>query len=179
MMSDSIRDKRTLMLITSVPAFAVVAAVAYWAPLLFRFVTLPSDDASARLIFAVQCLLGPACMLWAGVQFAGRRFLYPDAIDGTRTPANRGLEINLRYNLNTLEQLVLAAVAWSNLALVLSHDRLVLIPAMATLFVIGRITFWIGYLWRPVARAFGMILTALPTAVTYVWLLAYWIHRAA
>jgi len=113
--------------------------------------------------------------LWIGVQVAGRRAWVPGAIDGTRFPDNHALEINLRYNLNTLEQLVLAAIAWVNLALILKPSELVVIPAMAFLFVIGRITFWLGYLWRPEARAFGMILTALPTGASFVWLLLHWI----
>lgn len=176
-MSEDLREKRKLMLVLSLPAFAVVGAVLVWAPALFGFIPLPSEDAAARLAFVAKCLFVPACMLWVGIQFAGRRFLYPDAIDGTRTPQNRGLEINLRYNLNTLEQLILAATAWSNLALAIDREHLVLIPAMAALFVIGRATFWLGYMWRPVARAFGMILTALPSAGTFVWLLAHWISQ--
>jgi hypothetical protein len=55
-----------------------------------------------------------------------------------------------------------------------SHEKLVLIPAMALLFMAGRLTFWIGYLMRPVARAFGMILTAPPTVGSIPWLLAHW-----
>jgi hypothetical protein len=176
-MADDLRDKRKLMLWASIPAFAAVALSAYYARTLFVFVTLPDEGTATRLGFVVQCLLAPACMLWIGIQFAGRRFLYRDAIDGTRTPTNHGLEINLRYNVNTLEQLVLATFAWSNFALVAERDQLVFIPAMASLFVIGRATFWIGYLWRPVARAFGMILTALPTALTFLWLLGYWIRK--
>jgi len=34
-------------------------------------------------------------------------------------PQSPGLQINLRYNQNTLEQTVLAAVAWSGLGLAL------------------------------------------------------------
>jgi hypothetical protein len=176
-MSENLFEKRKLMLVASLPAFAVVGAVLVWAHALFGFIPGPGDDAAARLAFVAKCLFAPACTLWVGVQFAGRRFLYPDAIDGTRTPQNHGLEINLRYNLNTLEQLVLAAAAWSNLALAIDQEHLVLIPAMAALFVVGRATFWLGYLWRPVARAFGMILTALPTAGTFVWLLAHWLSQ--
>ena len=143
-MTDDLREKRKWLLLASLPAFAVVALTAHFAHEVFAFVTLPDNDASSRLAFVVKCLFGPACTLWVGVQFAGRRFLYRDAIDGTRTPANHGLEINLRYNLNTLEQLVLAAFAWSNLAMIADRDELVFIPAMASLFVIGRAAFWIG-----------------------------------
>ena len=99
------------------------------------WVRLPADDAGDRLAFVIQWLVAPGLTLLVGVVAAGRRGFYKDAIDGTRAPANKALEINLRYNLNTLEQVVLAAIAWAGLALGLPHDRLVLIPAMASLFV--------------------------------------------
>jgi hypothetical protein len=111
--------------------------------------------------------------LLAGIVAAGRRGFIADAIDGTRTPANHGLEINLRYNQNTLEQTVLVAIAWGAMAPLLPRDELVLIPAMAFLFAFGRITFWIGYLLHPLGRAFGMVLTAAPTLAAYVWLVSH------
>src|ERR1051326_43556 len=68
------------------------------------------DDVAARLAFAAKWLLVPALCLLAGIGALGSlRFFSDDAIDGTRTPASRTLEINIRYNLNTLEQTVLAA----------------------------------------------------------------------
>jgi hypothetical protein len=39
------------------------------------------------------------------------------------------------------------------------------------LVVLVCITFWIGYLLHPLARAFGMVLTVLPTLAAYLWLL--------
>ena len=39
-------------------------------------------------------------------------FFVDDAIDGARVSKNRLIEITLRYNQNTLEQTVLAAIAW-------------------------------------------------------------------
>ena len=112
----------------------------------------PADDLATRLAFAARWLLAPDCALLVGIVAAGRRGFYPDAIDGTRTPANRGLEIGLRYNQNTLEQVVLAAIAWLGLAIRAPHAGLAFIPAMAVLFVVGRATFWIGYLLHPTAR---------------------------
>ncbi len=176
-MTSDFRRKQWFIAATSVPAFVVVGATLYFAHSWFSFATMPADTTDDRLVFVLQWLLLPGAMLWIGVQFAGRRWLYPDAIEGSRFPQNHGLEINLRYNTNTLEQFVLAAVAYVNLALVLDREYLILIPAMASLFVVGRITFWTGYLWRPVARGFGMILTALPTAGSFVWLLAHWTMR--
>ena len=148
-----------------------VALTLYFAPRLFSSAALPPAGAAERLAFVVHWLLLPAVTLLVGVVLAARRGFHAGTIEGTRTPAGCGMEINLRYNQNTLEQLVLAACAWTALALVVPQDRLVLIPAMATLFVIGRATFWVGYLLHPMGRAFGMVLTVLPTLCAFGWLL--------
>jgi hypothetical protein len=134
---------------------------------------LPADNVPDRLVFVLHWLLIPGLSLLVGVWIAGRRGFIPDAIEGTRTPASHAFEINLRYNQNTLEQVVLAAIAWANLGFALPQERLVLIPALATLFGIGRAAFWIGYLINPMGRAFGMVLTVLPTIAAYVWLVAH------
>jgi hypothetical protein len=124
-----------------------------------------------RLALAARWMLVPAFCLLAGIGMtANRRFLSAEQIDGGGAPAGSAFDINLRYNLNTLEQTVLAAVAWTGLALSLKSENLSLIPVMAGLFGVGRIAFWIGYLMAPWARAFGLGLTFYPTAVALVWL---------
>ncbi len=164
------RRKQLIGVAGAFVAALVVVVVYKTAALIFAAVALPADDPAHRMAFAARWLLLPGLTLLAGVWAAARRGFYPDAIDGTRTPANHALEINLRYNMNTLEQVVLAAIAWSGLALALPLDRLVLIPAMAWLFAVGRVTFWIGYLIHPMGRAFGMVLTILPTIMAFGWL---------
>lgn len=129
------------------------------------------DDEGARLAYAARWLLLPALCLLAGVGLmANRRFFSSDAMDGSRAPESHSLEINLRYNQNTLEQAVLAAAAWAGLVLVLPHERLGLIAMLAIVFALGRGLFWIGYLIAPWARAVGFGLTFYPTAVVLVWL---------
>jgi hypothetical protein len=164
------RRKQLLGIAGALPAFVAVALTLDHAKCLFAFVALPSDDLAARLAFAVRWMLLPGFCLLVGVVVAGRRGFVPDAIEGTRTPTSRSLEINLRYNQNTVEQLVLACIAWAGLVTRLPIADLLLIPAMAMLFVIGRGTFWIGYLLHPMGRAFGMVLTVLPTLGSYAWL---------
>lgn len=133
--------------------------------------TLFIDDTASRLVFAAKWLLVPGFCLLAGIALAAnRRFFSADGIDGTRAPASAALEINLRYNQNTLEQLMLAAVAWPVLAVLLPAHQLGLIPVLAAFFAAGRIAFWIGYLIAPWARAFGFALTFYPTVALYVWL---------
>jgi hypothetical protein len=124
-----------------------------------------------RLTLAVRWLLVPGFCLLVGVGFtANRRFFSAEAIDGGPPGAPGAFEINLRYNTNTLEQTVLAAIAWTGLALALPAKDLELIPALAGLFAAGRAAFWLGYLYAPWARAFGLGLTFYPTIAAFVWL---------
>jgi hypothetical protein len=133
--------------------------------------TILIDDAAARLAFAAKWLLVPGFALLIGIAMvANRRFFSQDGIDGTRAPASPGLEINLRYNQNTLEQTLLVVIAWPLLALWLPAPRLGLIPVLAVLFGAGRAAFWIGYRIAPWARAFGFALTFYPTVAVFVWL---------
>jgi hypothetical protein len=168
------RQQQLTAMLGAVPAFVIVFLCWRYAHDLLLDIKLPNDDAASRLAFVVRWLLFPGLTLVAGIQFAARRGFIPDAIDGTRTPANHALEINLRYNLNTVEQLVVAVLAWLGLAVMLPVDQLIAIPASTMLFTFGRLTFWIGYLIHPLARAFGMTLTALPTLCAYAWLLWHW-----
>jgi hypothetical protein len=132
---------------------------------------LPTN-AGERLAFAARWLLVPGVALFAGVGLtANRRFFLPDAIDGQRKVEDNAFEINQRYNLNTLEQAILAAIAWIGLALVLPVEELGVIARMAVLFGVGRAAFWLGYLYAPWARAFGMGLTAYPSFAALVFLM--------
>lgn len=130
-----------------------------------------SAEAGDRLAFVARWLLVPGLCLLAGIGMtANQRFLKADAIDGERSVGPGAFEVNLRYNQNTLEQTVLAAIAWAGLALASPLDDLSLIPKLALLFGVGRAAFWIGYLYAPWARAFGMGLTAYPSFGALVWL---------
>ncbi|MCK9684567.1 MAPEG family protein [Scleromatobacter humisilvae] len=173
------RRKQLLVVAQSAAAAMVVVAIGWHASSLFAATVPPADDLATRLAFAVRWLLAPGCTLLAGVQVAAGRGLHPDAIDGTPTPKSHALEIALRYNRNTVEQTLLAAIAWLGLAVSAPHAALAFVPAMAALFVVGRVAFWIGYLVYPIARAFGMALTALPTIAADAWLVAHWLGAHA
>jgi hypothetical protein len=168
---NSFRRKQLLGILGALPGFIVVGWVILHAGSLFSSTAMTSGDSASRMAFAVGWMSIPGLCLLLGVIIAARRGFVADAIDGTRTPASHSLEINLRYNQNTVEQTLLACIAWMGLAICLPPADLVLIPAMATLFAIGRVTFWIGYLIHPMARSFGMVLTVLPTLGSYAWLI--------
>lgn len=164
------RDQRGIMA-QAVSAIAVLLLAWLFRDTFTNMLPLPSDTQDGRLMLVGQWLLLPGLALLAGVLAMATGRFFMGATDGSRTPAAHGLEVNLRYNLNTLEQIVLAAIAWAGLASALPHAQLNLIPLLATVFVVGRAAFWLGYLFRPVARAFGFLLTFLPTCICYLWLL--------
>ncbi len=161
--------RKQLFILMGVLAAAAVCALAAWHALGGH---APEPVATAdRLALAWRCLLVPGLTLLAGIGMtANQRFLRADAIDGGAAKGPGFLEINLRYNTNTLEQTVLAAIAWNGLSLNLAPQNLSLIPTLAALFAVGRAAFWAGYVYAPWARAFGLGLTAYPTFFALVWL---------
>lgn len=168
--------KQRIAIAFSVPAMIVVAAVLLFWRQLTTGLPVPIDDPASRLAFAVQWLVWPGMTLLAGIFGASRRGFYEEAIEGTRTPAPWTLEVNLRYNTNTVEQVLLAAIAWLGLAASAPVSYLSAIPVMAVLFVLGRVAFWVGYAINPLARTFGMTLSALPTILAYGYLMAQYVQ---
>lgn len=164
--------RRKQIFVTIGATAAIVSLLMLWLHLAELQLPLPhADDQISRLAFAARWLLLPGLALFAEIAVVAKlRFFVPDAIDGARESQSRLLEITLRYNQNALEQTVLAAIAWAALALTLPHQMLTLIPAMAIVFIVGRVLFWIGYLIAPVARALGLGLSAYPTFAALIWL---------
>ena len=160
--------KQILIALGMLAAVAVCVAVATRA--LGAHATAPVATGD-RLALAWRWLLVPGLCLLAGIAAtANQRFLRADLIDGGAPQQPGWAEINLRYNLNTLEQTVLAAIAWTGLSLALRPQDLGLIPAMAGLFAAGRAAFWLGYLYAPWARACGLGLTFYPTMAAMLWM---------
>jgi len=93
------------------------------------------------------------------VSVANSRFL-SDAIDPLAQKETLAQIVNGRVTDNTLQQNFLFLVATLALSTVLSPQRLQVIPAMTIVFVLARITFWIGYRVDPLLRAPGMAATA-------------------
>lgn len=165
-------QKQLIGVVGAAVGFAFLWCAYTYAHVLTHDVRMPDNDLAQRLAFVARWLVMPGFTLLLGVIVAARRGFLPDAIDGTRTPSNHALEINLRYNQNTMEQVVLAVIAWVGLAATPAAD-LSLLPVAATTFCIGRVAFWIGYLIHPMGRAFGMVVTVVPTLLAYAWLIRH------
>ncbi len=127
-------------------------------------------DTSWRLAYALKWEVIATLCLLAGVwKIANRRFFIPEAIEGDPAPS---IEIDRRYLQNTLEQLVLAIVAHLALVTIVAPESIRAIAVLVMLFVIGRVTFWVGYHYSGPARAFGFGTTFYPTVAVYVFLLS-------
>ncbi|HAX89473.1 MAG TPA: hypothetical protein DCY91_25255 [Cyanobacteria bacterium UBA11370] len=104
-------------------------------------------------------------MLFAGFLSVGNARFLSHAINPLAGAESERMRVHLRYLSNTLEQVVLFFITNLILATFLDTNSIKLIPILVTLFILGRIAFWIGYLKNPLYRAFGMGVTAYPTAI--------------
>ncbi|MBL8552229.1 MAG: MAPEG family protein [Hyphomonadaceae bacterium] len=86
------------------------------------------------------------------------------------------LAVKAAFLQNTLEQSVIAIGAHLTLATLIDGSALALIVGAVVLFVIGRAAFLFGYPNGAGARAFGMVVTALPSICAAIW--ALWLIGA-
>ena len=123
----------------------------------------------SRLIFSLRCQIFPVLMLFAGIVAVGNGRFSSPAINPLANAESEAMRIHLRYLSNTLEQFVLFFVGSLILSTFLDTYSIKLIPILATLFVFGRIAFWIGYLKEPIERAFGLGVTLYPTIAVLIY----------
>jgi uncharacterized MAPEG superfamily protein len=116
----------------------------------------PAATEAMRMGAACAALLPTAALLAAMVatQMIGRAT--SAAIDPTAGDDNRFLQVNQRVLTNTVEQLAILVPALLALAAVTSPAAMPRVVALALVFALARLVFWIGYLCHPVLRAAGM-----------------------
>lgn len=133
---------------------------------------LPADTLADRLAFALRWQLPPAAMLLTMIGFiAGARPLWSETVGGSPDAAR--LERHVRVLRNTVEQLFLMVLAHLSLATLLPARELGLVPALALLFVLARLAFWIGYVRNELYRTVGFVATFYPNI--YALGLALWL----
>lgn len=110
-------------------------------------------------------LLAPALALAFSIaRLARHRFFNAEDIDGSASSAGSDTARQLQSLLqNTLEQAVLAALAYAGWCALAPDFLMPALPAAALLFLLGRILFFAGYAHGAQSRAFGFALTFYPT----------------
>jgi hypothetical protein len=104
-----------------------------------------------------------------GICVVAAQRLNPNLWVGRMAKPNSSLDINTRFILNTFEQFTAFLVAISLVALYSPQEEARALPILTTLFLLGRLLFWIGYHENPYLRAFGFGLTFYPTVAIYIW----------
>ena len=134
-------------------------------------------DFGERLTFVLKADL--VLFLWlAGCVRAvsSGRFSSPADIRGSAFGApSPAIAVRAAILQNTLEQTVLFFPATLILAALMRGSELMLAPFLVGLFLLGRVSFAIGYAKGASGRAFGMALTAAPIIASFalaLWLIA-------
>jgi hypothetical protein len=148
-----------------IPAALVTLVGFAGASVLIPVSALPADEPGARLAWALPWALLPVLVLMVSImRVANYRFSSPEDIDGSGLTAGTSGVLVLRAILqNTLEQAVIAVVAYTIWAAIMPLKWLRAIPIAALLFVAGRILFARGYQRGAPGRAMGFGLTVYPT----------------
>jgi hypothetical protein len=94
--------------------------------------------------------------LAAAIEAVAHERLQSPAFDPLAGYENRRLRVNERYLQNTLEQLVVFAVGLFGVAAYSADGAAMrVVPATATVWVLARFAFWIGYHRSAALRALG------------------------
>lgn len=148
-------------------SLAILAAGYLLLPRMFDF---PTEQADA-LAFALQAELFVALWVVIAIRMVSR-IRFRSAADNRGSAFSKPsavLRIPAAFLQNTLEQGFIAVVAHLALATLITGPALALIPAAVLLFAIGRISFLMGYEKGAAGRAFGIVVTMLPSVLACLW----------
>ena len=116
-------------------------------------------DVSTRLAYTLQMNAFGILPLLLGIIVVGNNRFFSEAIDPTLHREVLATQINGRVVDNTLQQSMLFLVGTLALSANLTGSQMGVISAATIVFIVARITFWIGYRINPLYRAFGMAAT--------------------
>lgn len=146
---------------------SVTSAAAGWGLFLLLRQLLPAPATVADAL--VWILLPPALVLFVLVVAVGNGRFLSKGIDPIQGESPRFVTVSNRALGNTVEQSLIFVLAGVSLVHIHPLDAVGAVPALAVLFVLARVAFWLGYLADSMLRAPGMGLTLQINAVLLVW----------
>lgn len=161
--------KTTLKWIALGLVSAIAANVAAW---VFWPRIDPIVDPVDRLLLAVQCCAGIGFIALLMLQGLWRLPDTPLAEDPLAGAESRRWKINQRVYTNTVEQALIFAPFYLALSIRMDPVSVYMLPALMTIWCVGRLLFWAGYQHSLNARAIGMDWTTVTTMVAAVWFVA-------
>jgi hypothetical protein len=145
--------------------FALAKLYWHWVPVAWTI-----GDRLELVIKNAVIAIAPAVL---AICIVAAQRLDPSMFVGRVPKPNSPVDINNRFILNTVEQFILYFIGNAGLALYCPPEEARTLIILTTLFVTGRLLFWIGYHYNPYMRAFGFGLTFYPTVAVYTWLILF------
>ena len=133
------------------------------------------DTEIARIVYTLKLNVVAVLPFLIGVGMVGNGRFLSNAIDPLRHAEDNAMEINGRVVANTLEQNFVFFIGTLALSTLLDAQTIKIIPSLVIVYIIARITFWIGYRINPLYRAPGMAGTlymniGILLSVLYLWI---------
>jgi hypothetical protein len=155
-----------------------LAALVTLLALLAVYLLSKSGTDTLRLSAPAASALAALALVWCIADIARKRFFHADVIGGAAYdyPGSE-IAVDKAVLQNTLEQTVLAVVAYNGLTAAVPRLGPVLLPALVGLFLLGRVFFVGGYRKGAGGRALGFGLTFYPTVAAYLIFVAAFVVR--
>ena len=123
---------------------------------------------SDRVIYTLKWQTFTMLSLLLGIMRVILVRIFTKAMDPIYGKSEHLIMVYLKNVQNTVEQALLSVTGQLILSTYISPSFLTrVVPVLVTLFVIGRILFYIGYMCDPKNRAFGFALSWLPNLYIY------------
>jgi len=128
-------------------------------------------DYSDRLAFLMRTMVFVSLPLLFGIIAIAFQRLDPRNVIGQKLRTDTPADINKRYIANTIEQLLLFFIVHAALVYYMPKEEAISLILLASLFMVGRIIFWVGYHRDKFTRALGFGITFYPIVGAYIWIM--------
>ncbi|XP_022257611.1 transmembrane protein 79-like [Limulus polyphemus] len=123
---------------------------------------------SDRVLFTLRCQLFELLTVVVCVSVVALQRFSTSAINPL-AGHERVVQVTKNCLQNTMEQFLLSSFSQLVLCTYINEEQMKVIPLLVFFFVVGRITFFFGYLLSPMYRSFGFACTFIPTVITIIY----------
>lgn len=129
------------------------------------------DTYPDRLAFLMRVMVFVTLPLLMGITSIAFQRLDPRNVIGQKLRTDTPADINKRFLANTIEQTLLFFFVHSAIVYYSPADEAISTILLASLFIVGRLIFWIGYHKDKFTRALGFGITFYPIVGAYMWVM--------
>lgn len=124
-----------------------------------------------RFAFLMRTMVFVTLPLLFGIIAIAFQRLDPRNVIGQKLRTDTPADINKRYVANTIEQLLLFFFVHAALIYYMPKEEAISLILLASLFIVGRMIFWVGYHRDKFTRALGFGITFYPIVGAYIWMI--------